>query len=449
MSFKNFFLFLFVFFIFMGFQEILHASFRVPGLISDPNWLVDEEIAQICPGFNEGFIKCRPPRGGYNELTENQRILNSWGYKAKSFEEIKDLLPAPHYNMYINPDVWGTFRINETSWEVVKPRGPLWDKFLAQTKKNIKTCYLDEDGWLRNYNYGTPFPEIDENDPHIALKLCWNYFKRYQDNDRLVGIDLTTKDRKGGERHNLVMNRRLLFNARVRDCPMTDNGLYKPNTHNLDFIYASPYVAPYNLRGTICLYYRYDDPKRDDDMWIYIPSIRRVRRMSTAQHQDRLPGGLDWTWDNTEGFEGNVIRFNWTYLGRKELLIPIIGHAHSYHNPKGHLNSNDQFYQRRNCYIIKASYKEPINMTDLILYLDPILYAACYSIDLDMKGREWIVQLITQGRDNSWFYSMYNDYAIDILRQHSTRAEFSYSGAEDFVLNDLTMDNLKKIYLSR
>ena len=88
-------------------------------------------------------------------------------------------------------------------------------------------------------------------------------------------------------------------------------------------------------------------------------------------------------------------------------------------------------------------------MTDLILYLDPILYAACYSIDLDMKGREWIVQLITQGRDNSWFYSMYNDYAIDILRQHSTRAEFSYSGAEDFVLNDLTMDNLKKIYLSR
>jgi len=97
----------------------------VPNLEKDPNWLVDEEISQICKGWNHGHIKCWPPRGGYNDITENQKILNSWGYKAGPLSEIKDLLPAPQYEMYCKPDQFGTFRINETAYDPVKPRGAL------------------------------------------------------------------------------------------------------------------------------------------------------------------------------------------------------------------------------------------------------------------------------------------------------------------------------------
>ena len=438
-----------VFFLVILFYGTSWAAFKIEGLPQDPDWLVDEDIASKVAGWNKGMIKCDPPRGGYNEITEYQKVLRSWGYKARPMTEIKDLLPERHYEMYSHPEIWGTFRINETAFEPIKPRGRMWEKFMAQTELNKKEVYLDEKGWMRNYKYGVPFPAIDENDPRAADKLIWNYIKRYQDNDRYVRMDLTTKDRKGHERHNLILNRRMQFSGRVRVDAHTPDGLYLPNPENLDFVYATPYIAPYNLRGTIPLYYRYNDPDRDDAMWIYIPSIRRIRRMSTNQHQDRFPGGLDWTYDSTEGFEGHVVRFNWYYLGRKELLMPSSSHSHTYYNPNGHCNGIDQYYQKRNCYIIKGTYKKPINMTDLVLYLDPLLFSACYSVDRDMKGRDWIVQLICQGRGKNWFYTMYNDSSIDILRKHSTRALFAYSGAEDFVTNDLTMDTLKKDFLSR
>ena len=171
--------------------------------------------------------------------------------------------------------------------------------------------------------------------------------------------------------------------------------------------------------------------------------------MATSQHQDRLPGGVDWTYDNTEGFEGHVGRFNYTYMGRQELLIPVIGHSHCYFNPDGMMNGVDQYYQRRNTYVLKISYKEPIIMTDIILYLDPLLYSACYSIDMDLKGRTWLIQLVTQGRNKDWFYTMYDDFVIDILERHGTRALFAFSGSAGYKVNDLSMTNLKKMYLSR
>jgi len=425
------------------------SLWAVPVSAKDPAWLVDKEISRVCNGWNEGFIKCASPRGGYNDITENQKILNSWGYKARNMEEIKGLLPEVFYTLFSHPELWGTFRINETSWEKVKPRGTIWNKFITQSEKNKGLVYLDDKNWLREYKYGIPFPDLDENDPEIAIKLIWNFFKRYKDNDRIVRMDVATRDKRGNQKHRLIINSRLQMNGRVKEDAVTIDGLYQPNPNNYDFIYATPFISPYNLRGVIPLYYRYNDPDVDDDMWLYLPQFRRVRRMSTSQHQDRLPGGVDWTYDNTEGFEGHVARFNYTYMGRRELLIPVIGHSHCYFNPDGMMNGVDQYYQRRNTYVLKISYKEPIIMTDIILYLDPLLYSACYSIDMDLKGRTWLIQLVTQGRNKDWFYTMYDDFVIDILERHGTRALFAFSGSVGYKVNDLSMTNLKKIYLSR
>ena len=436
------------FIIVICFSGSLWANWRT-GLPHDPDWLVDQELGVGWSGWDKGYHKCMPPFGGYNKITENQKIINSWGYKARPMEEIKHLLPGPQYEMYNHPEIWGTTRINETDWEAAKPRGAMWKKFMAQTKRNKKEVYLDEKDWLRNYHYGIPFPDLDENDPKICQKLIWNFFKRYQDNDRVVAMDIITKDRTGHSRHNALLNRRLQYSGRTRGDDVTINGHYIPNPKNLEFVYATPFFAPYNLRGTIPLWYRYNDPDKDDDMWIYIPSIRRIRRMSTSQHQDRFPGGVDWTYDNTECWEGNVRRFNYTYLGRKELLSCVIGHSHSYCDQAGYLNANDQYYQRRNLYVVKATYKNPINMTDLELYLDPLLYTCAWSIDRDMKGRDWIVQIVTQGRDKHWFYTMYNVYAIDIQRRHSTCGQMSYSGSKNFREKDVMMPGLKKEFLSR
>ncbi len=36
--------------------------------------------------------------------------------------------------------------------------------------------------------------------------------------------------------------------------------------------------------------YRYLDPDKQDDSWLYLPSLRRVRRLSAAQRSDALFG---------------------------------------------------------------------------------------------------------------------------------------------------------------
>jgi len=88
-------------------------------------------------------------------------------------------------------------------------------------------------------------------------------------------------------------------------------------------------------------------------------------------------------------------------------------------------------------------------MTDLVLYLDPFLYTACFSGDYDIKGREWIDKFISQGRDKHWFYTMYNDWAFDIQRSHITGCLFAFSGTKDFRLSHFTMKNLMQDFLSR
>ncbi len=444
MKMRIFFYFLVLISFIVGMNSTVWAYQNLP---NDPNWLFNKELKSIVPGWDEGYVICKPPKGGYNEIVENQKILNSWGYKARPIEEIKDLLPEPYFNIISKPDVWGTFRINETDYNSAGPRGMAWEKYQKISKKNIGVCYIDESTWLRNWEQGLPFPVLDENDPQLAVKLIWNFIRRFQPDDRIVNMDLRTVNRRGTARNNLVINRRLMLRGRNN----SEEPLYKPNPKNIDFAYATPYIAPYNLRGTIPLYYRYDNPVIPDDMWIYIPSLRRVRRMSTAQHQDRLPGGLDWTWDNTEGFEGSPTRFHWTYLGRKELLYPVLCKSITQYDSKGlYLNGNDQYYQRRNTYVVKASYKKPINMTDIILYLDPDLFCASYSVDTDLKGRTWIVQTIPTGRDKGWYYTQYNGFTIDILTKHATVAFFGYSGNNvGFTLEDLALDSLKKVYLSR
>ncbi len=423
--------------------------FAVPDLPKDPNWMVDKDIARAIQGWNQGHFMCEAPRGGYNELTENQKIVNSWGFRARPMQEIKDLLPEPHYKILAQTREWGTFRINETLWDTVKPRGPLWGKYMEQSRKNAGTVYLDEKGWLRNYNYGIPFLELKDDDPRIALKLAWNFIKKYQDNDRQLRMATITRDRKKNGEKFLSVNMRIQMNGRVRPDKYTVDGLYKPNPKKIEFIFCNPYVSPYKMRGVIPICSRFDNPDKSDDLMVYLPKQRRLRRVSSTQRQNKTRSGSDWTLDTIGGFSGNVTHFNWTYMGRKELLIPVVAHSHCYYNPSSSLNGVDQYYQRRNCYVIKASYKKPKNMSDIILYLDPDLFSANYSIACNMKGQDWLIQLITSSRDKNWFYTVYDQFARDVLSGHSTQLLFSYSGGMGYAVEDLALDKVLRVFSTR
>ena len=80
-----------------------------------------------------------------------------------------------------------------------------------------------------------------------------------------------------------------------------------------------PILEPFDLKGVGFTYYRYLDPAKQDDTWLYLPSLRRVRRLSTAQRSDAL-FGQDTDRDSYGGYAGQIAWFEWKFLGEKEVL---------------------------------------------------------------------------------------------------------------------------------
>ena len=410
------------------------------GLPKAPNWRFGAEMPQMDKGPSQ-YIE---HEGRFNEVTESQKIINSWGYKARPFEEIKGLLPKPFYYMLSHPELYGDFRINET--EYLPPRGPYWKLFCEATEKHKGTCHLDENNWLHNHKAGLPFPDVDtENDPKAGVKIVWNFLKRFAHDDRYGPFTSNLLDTRGNMRVLYPDNINFRFTGRL---DLDPKPLYEPNPKNIDFIYAMPFMRPYGMRGTIVVIHRHQHFK-PDDMWMYLPSMRRVRRMATTQTQDKLPGGMDVTWDTADGFMGFMPYFDIKYLGKKEILHPIVASIMPQMDLKGQAGV-DSYFQRRNVYVVRAKYKTPITMKEFTLFIDPEMYYSCYNIDIDLKGRDWIFCTYFWGRDKYWRIAQSVMSFADIQRRHITRVGLcQYKLNLGYTPYDFSMEQLIKKYGTR
>lgn len=57
------------------------------------------------------------------------------------------------------------------------------------------------------------------------------------------------------------------------------------------------YLSPRSIRGTAFLTYDYPEPGRDDDQWLYLPALRKVRRISASDRGDYFLG-TDFTYED-------------------------------------------------------------------------------------------------------------------------------------------------------
>jgi len=57
------------------------------------------------------------------------------------------------------------------------------------------------------------------------------------------------------------------------------------------------YESPKNVKDTGFLTFDYPDPKRDDDQWLYLPALRKVRRISASDRGDYFLG-TDFTYED-------------------------------------------------------------------------------------------------------------------------------------------------------
>jgi hypothetical protein len=268
--------------------------------------------------------------------------------------------------------------------------------YLEATEKYSGQVKLGSDGiTLENWVAGKPFPNVDvKTDPHAAVKIMYNYYTQIGIDD----VDLRNFDADTGpiseerplqvERHFLIDHfRRLFYVGRLYVDP-------KPQLPNKEGFWFKetlhPLIEPFDLKGVGFTYYRYTDPSKQDDSWLYLPSLRRVRRLSTAQRSDAL-FGQDTDQDSYGGYAGQIAWMDWKFLGEKEML----GAMHTTHFPVKWAEGAsdwafDDVWEKRKVWIVEGTSKLPqYAFSKRVLFVDVESSVIVYADMYDRGGQLW------------------------------------------------------------
>ncbi|HSP96334.1 MAG TPA: DUF1329 domain-containing protein [Candidatus Dormibacteraeota bacterium] len=324
------------------------------------------------------------------------------------------------------------------------------------TEKYSGQVKLSADGrTIENHVGGLPFPNIDPNDPNVALKIMFNYeYKPYVTDDQ----DLRNFDADTGtvsdkpldvERHYILDHLRTLFytgrlyvDPKPVLLPNSDGVRAKQSLH--------PILEPFDLKGVGLTGIRYLDPDRQDDTWLYLPTLRRVRRLSSAQRSDAL-FGQDTDVDSYGGYAGQIPWFTWKFLGSKKIL----GTFHAEKFPVEYCPGGADFvycdnWEPRDVWVLEGVAKQAqYAYGKRVLFIDKETYYISYSDIYDKAGQLWKVWINQYGFRNKAAPGYGDTYdsvmpfahsitMADIQLSHATRAALpssKYPGEQGWYFN--------------
>jgi hypothetical protein len=172
---------------------------------------------------------------------------------------------------------------------------------------------------------------------------------------------------------------------------LPDQG-YQVHASNSDQRYFKDYVTfvePFDVAGTTFVIERALDPAEEDQVSSYLPTQRRVRRLSAEERADSFMGS-NYTLDDFEGFSGRVMDYEWTYLGQKQVLH--VSNSREKELRFGGTQSNvaiDQ-WQVRPTFVVELKPRWSGHpMSAKILLIDAQTYAPAMALIFDRKGKLW------------------------------------------------------------
>ncbi|MDY6861686.1 MAG: outer membrane lipoprotein-sorting protein, partial [Thermodesulfobacteriota bacterium] len=177
------------------------------------------------------------------------------------------------------------------------------------------------------------------------------------------------------------------------------------------------------IKGFSMIRVRYEDIYKPDDVYSYVPAIRRIRRLTGADVTDPMLGS-DICYDDFETFRQKINPdMSFKILEIKDFLVP----CHYGEKPKENIKENifQSVWEVRPVWLLEINTNDPnYAYSRRILYLDKEDGAfECHSGEnYDQKGRLWRTNgPILWARDcstsfNCWFSGLY----LDQLSGHST-----------------------------
>ena len=131
--------------------------------------------------------------------------------------------------------------------------------------------------------------------------------------------------------------------------------------------------SPADVRNTGFLTYDYDDPKKDDDQWLYLPALKKVKRIPSADKSSSFMGSdfsyFDMTDRNLEDYDYKLLKET-TVRGHKAWMIEALPRTKKVVKESGYLKSigivrQDNYVVVRSIGFMKNNRKKYMDMTKL------------------------------------------------------------------------------------
>lgn len=230
---------------------------------------------------------------------------------------------------------------------------------------------IDADGHLENYTAGMPFSAeqiLAAPAEKAGYMVAWNQIRRWQNfgyrNEALVSFIQPTADGTAGtllegmhggghvERHVSMFYHRVYLSG-LAQYPDND---YRMDVSGSDELLFKEYIemlSPFDIAGLKIVIERPLDQSQGDQVNSYLPTERRVRRLSAKERADSWIG-TNWTLDDFEGYSGLVMDNTWRFLGQK-VIAHVFSSKHEqaqFHGPMSTIPLDR--WQLRPGYVVEA-----------------------------------------------------------------------------------------------
>ena len=305
-------------------------------------------------------------------------------------------------------------------------------KYKDYTAKYSPQVTLDKStNYFQNYVRGLPFPDIDINDPQVGYKVGYNVEYRLRPDKLLYEyIDLVYRAKNNKIERILSMKVHQLYwlGRAVLD--------EIPNPERVRWQEFVAFSNPLDVAGVSFLIKRYIDPAKIDDSWAYIPAVRRIRRMPSAQRSDPLLGS-DWSLEDMYCYNDKVEDQDWKFIKKQKMYQQRYTTIEEGRPTKwGGKNGwclLEQPQELRDVYVVNGIPKNPRHpYSGRVMYIDSEWFdtpqADCY----DKKGELWKILFEYTFYDPkmkmlNWAFAN----AIDIQHSHCTPVLYKIAINED------------------
>jgi len=265
-------------------------------------------------------------------------------------------------------------------------------EYTDATERHSGKVRLGANGELQGYVAGQPFPKVDTSDPQIGQKLAWNFFWRWLGDDYKTGgavkggkIIRSAIEKDGAERRADLVSYFIFPRTRYNSDPRPAI----PGYEHIDYMQLRVDSYPRDAAGTTTLEIRYADPGRADDLYIYLPSIRRIRRATTTQRCQTLAPS-EFNLDDINSFTGKITDFNYKYLGDKKVLANLSQEELPFKRKTGDYLPLEEKWEVVDTYVLEITPKDSSYCYPRkLLHLNKVTYDTHWTLVWDKRGEYW------------------------------------------------------------